>query len=69
MHMILPDLWKLLLNTPRTGEVYNLGGGKNNTCSILGSFYDNRRALPVKPQLYEYVDKNGKAIISVITAT
>lgn len=26
------------INTPRVAEVYNLGGGKNNTCSILEAF-------------------------------
>ena len=26
------------IKNPRSGEVYNLGGGKNNTCSILESF-------------------------------
>ncbi len=26
------------INAPRCGEVYNLGGGKNNSCSILEAF-------------------------------
>ncbi|MEL7355035.1 MAG: NAD-dependent epimerase/dehydratase family protein [Cyanobacteria bacterium J06560_6] len=26
------------IGTPRRGEVYNIGGGKNNTCSILEAF-------------------------------
>jgi CDP-paratose 2-epimerase len=42
---------------PRTGEVYNLGGGKNNTCSILEAFEITQR-FTGKPQVYEYMDKN-----------
>ncbi|MFM6198494.1 MAG: NAD-dependent epimerase/dehydratase family protein, partial [Dolichospermum sp.] len=45
------------INNPRCGEVYNLGGGKNNTCSILEAF-DLVAALSGKPMQYEYVDKN-----------
>ena len=45
------------INNPRCGEVYNLGGGKNNTCSILEAF-DIVAALSGKPMQYEYVDKN-----------
>jgi CDP-paratose 2-epimerase len=42
---------------PRIGEVYNLGGGRNNSCSILEAF--NRiAAVSGKPMRYEYVDKN-----------
>lgn len=42
---------------PRVGEVYNLGGGRNNSCSILEAF--NRiAAVSGKPMRYEYVDKN-----------
>ena len=42
---------------PRIGEVYNLGGGRNNSCSILEAF--NRiTAVSGKPMRYEYVDKN-----------
>jgi CDP-paratose 2-epimerase len=26
------------IETPRSGEVYNLGGGKSNSCSILEAF-------------------------------
>jgi len=42
---------------PRTGEVYNLGGGKNNTCSILEAFEITQR-FTGKPQVYDYIDKN-----------
>ena len=42
---------------PRCGEVYNLGGGKGNTCSILEAF-EIVSSLSGKPMQYEYVDKN-----------
>ena len=42
---------------PRIGEVYNLGGGRNNSCSILEAF-DRIAAVSGKPMRYEYVDKN-----------
>jgi CDP-paratose 2-epimerase len=42
---------------PRSGEVYNLGGGKNNTCSILQAF-EIVASLSGKQMLYEYIDKN-----------
>ncbi|MEH2411361.1 NAD-dependent epimerase/dehydratase family protein [Nostoc sp.] len=45
------------IQNPRSGEVYNLGGGKNNTCSILEAF-DIVASLSGKPMQYEYVDKN-----------
>lgn len=42
---------------PRTGEVYNLGGGKNNSCSILESFQMVEQ-ITGKKQTYSYVDEN-----------
>ncbi len=42
---------------PRAGEVYNLGGGRGNSCSILEAF-DAVAALTGKPMRYEYVDQN-----------
>lgn len=45
------------IDKPRFGEVYNLGGGKNNTCSILEAF-EIVSSLSGKPMQYEYVDKN-----------
>jgi CDP-paratose 2-epimerase len=42
---------------PRVGEVYNLGGGRSNSCSILEAF-DRIAAVSGKPMRYEYVDKN-----------
>lgn len=42
---------------PRIGEVYNLGGGRGNSCSILEAF-DRIAAVSGKSMRYEYVDKN-----------
>lgn len=40
---------------PRCGEVYNLGGGRDNSCSILEAF-DKVAELTGKTMKYEYVD-------------
>jgi CDP-paratose 2-epimerase len=47
------EFWK----APRVGEVYNLGGGKGNSCSILEAF---RMAEEVTgcPMNWRYVDEN-----------
>jgi len=45
------------INAPQKGEVYNLGGGKNNSCSILEAFDITQQFSGIK-QVYEYVDKN-----------
>jgi CDP-paratose 2-epimerase len=42
---------------PRQGEVYNIGGGRDNSCSILEAF-QLVSELTGKPMDYEYVDKN-----------
>ena len=42
---------------PRCGEVYNIGGGRENSCSILEAF-DRVAAVTGKPMRYEYVDRN-----------
>ena len=42
---------------PRCAEVYNLGGGKDNSCSILEAF-QMVEAITRKPQRYHYVDQN-----------
>lgn len=47
----------LFINSPRQGEVYNLGGGKNNTCSIWEAFSITEK-FSGKAQVYEYLDKN-----------
>ncbi|HEX7331338.1 MAG TPA: NAD-dependent epimerase/dehydratase family protein [Pyrinomonadaceae bacterium] len=45
--------WK----NPRCAEVYNLGGGRANSCSILEAF-SRISALSGKKMVYEYVDQN-----------
>ena len=42
---------------PRCAEVYNLGGSRQNSCSILEAF-ERIAALSGKKMQYEYVDKN-----------
>ncbi len=42
---------------PRCGEVYNIGGGKENACSVLEAF-SMVEQLTGKPQKYTYVDQN-----------
>lgn len=42
---------------PRCGEVYNLGGGKRNSCSILEAF-SMVEEVSGKKQLYRCVDQN-----------
>ncbi len=42
---------------PRSGEVYNLGGGRGNSCSVLEAF-EMIEAVSGKKMSYEYVDKN-----------
>lgn len=43
--------------SPRCGEVYNIGGGRRNSISILEAF-DRITALSGLKMLYEYVDTN-----------
>ena len=45
------------MNAPRVAEVYNLGGGKGNSCSILEAF-QMVSAITGIPQKYKYVDQN-----------
>ncbi len=42
---------------PRCGEVYNLGGGRGNSCSILEAF-EIVSGITGKKMNYEYLDKN-----------
>jgi CDP-paratose 2-epimerase len=42
---------------PRSGEVYNIGGGRRNSLSILEAF-DRVAALSRQPMQWEYTDKN-----------
>ena len=44
------------INSPRSAEVYNIGGGRQNSCSILEAFA-RVEALIGKPIRWEYVDK------------
>ncbi|RTL49100.1 MAG: NAD-dependent epimerase/dehydratase family protein [Sphingobacteriales bacterium] len=43
------------VQNPRAGEVYNLGGGKGNTCSIVEAFALTQE-LSGQEQVYAYVD-------------
>jgi CDP-paratose 2-epimerase len=45
------------IRQPRIGEVYNLGGGRENSISILEAF-DLIARISGKPMSYEYIDKN-----------
>jgi CDP-paratose 2-epimerase len=42
---------------PRSGEIYNIGGGRENSVSILEAF-DRVSSLSGRTMQYEYVDKN-----------
>jgi CDP-paratose 2-epimerase len=45
------------IHAPRTAEVYNIGGGRDNSCSIREAFSITER-ITGKPQLYRYVEAN-----------
>ena len=45
------------IESPRCGEVYNLGGGRANSISILEAF-DLIASISGKPMKYEYVEQN-----------
>jgi CDP-paratose 2-epimerase len=45
------------IGAPRWGEVYNIGGGKENSCSILEAFALVEE-LTGRPQKYTYLDQN-----------
>lgn len=45
------------IKSPRSGEVYNLGGGKDNSCSILEAF-EICKMYSGANQVYEYCDEN-----------
>jgi CDP-paratose 2-epimerase len=54
------DVANLILafcEAPRCGEVYNVGGGRENSCSILEAFAAVEK-LTGKPQKYTYVEQN-----------
>ena len=48
---------RAFIDKPRTGEVYNIGGGRGNSCSILEAFDLAAQAAGKKMQ-FEYVDAN-----------
>ena len=45
------------IKNPKIAEVYNLGGGKNNTISIIESFKLTEE-ITGNEMIYEYVDQN-----------
>ncbi len=45
------------IKAPRNGEVYNIGGGKENTCSILEAFHITESFTGI-PMEYIYDEKN-----------
>ncbi len=47
------------IKAPRCGEVYNCGGGRANSCSILEAF-ERVGAITGKPMKWEYVDQARK---------
>jgi len=47
------EFWK----APRVAEVYNLGGGKGNSCSILEAF-QMAAEITRRPMKWRYVDEN-----------
>jgi CDP-paratose 2-epimerase len=48
-----------LLKSPRVAEVYSLGGGKHNSCSILEAFHLARQVAG-RAMKWQYVDSNRK---------
>ncbi|MCS7009344.1 MAG: NAD-dependent epimerase/dehydratase family protein, partial [Chthoniobacterales bacterium] len=49
-------IWEFI-QSPRQGEVYNIGGGKANSCSILEAFEITKK-FTGKEQQYSYVSEN-----------
>lgn len=48
---------RAFLAQPRSGEVYNIGGGRDNSCSILEAF-DLAADATGRKMKFEYVDQN-----------
>lgn len=48
---------EMFIQSPKIGAVYNLGGGKENTCSILEAF-EIVEKFSGKKQIFEYQEKN-----------
>ena len=55
------------IEAPRSGEVYNLGGGRGNSCSILEAF-QLAEQVSGKKMVWEYVTEIARAIMSVTSA-
>lgn len=51
------NFMRAFIQAPRCGEVYNIGGGKENSCSILEAF-SAVEELTGQPQKYTYTDQN-----------
>lgn len=47
---------EMFIEAPRPGEVYNLGGGKENTCSILEAF-ELAQKYSGRPMHYTYIEQ------------
>ena len=47
----------LFIQNPRVGEVYNIGGGKSNSCSILEAF-NLVESVSEKKMKFSYVEEN-----------
>ena len=47
----------LFIENPRIAEVYNIGGGKDNSCSILETF-NLIEAVSGNKMVYEYIEEN-----------
>jgi CDP-paratose 2-epimerase len=47
----------LFIESPRIAEVYNIGGGRDNSCSILEAFSLTEQ-ITNKKMVYEYIDEN-----------
>jgi CDP-paratose 2-epimerase len=45
------------VDAPRVAEVYNIGGGRDNSCSILEAF-EIAESFSGRKQVYTYVDEN-----------
>ena len=47
----------LFIESPRIAEVYNIGGGRKNSCSILEAF-DLTQEITGVEMIYKYSDEN-----------
>lgn len=47
----------LFIQNPRVAEVYNIGGGKENSCSILEAF-NLTEQISGKKMIYKYIEEN-----------